>query len=118
LELAAALGLEAAVAFRTVRARPLLIAATGRYPERTPPGVGWFSVLGADAARIAASALESVPVERTRDDAAVRRFHDKTRRALATASAALESSSETGFSGGRVLSREIDAVEVDGGGSP
>jgi hypothetical protein len=109
-----ALGLDASFAYATLGV-PTLVLASGGYPANAPSG-GWYEALGHDAGLLAARALEALPSAGVAKRADVELLHEKARDALASVSAELWTSSERGFSGSRVLPRQLSVTR--GGPTP
>jgi hypothetical protein len=107
------LGLEASQILFEVGAGQRLGLSAGVYPGGAEPAtVGWYELLGRDAARLARAALAVVPEDTEVDGEAVRAHLERARNALAEARAELETTGAQGFAGQRVLRREIRVVEA------
>ena len=105
---------------------PALFASAGLFPlrrgEATSPLTGfqkrqgkapsWYAALGHDAAALARSALRSLPADKVTDAREVEHRHEAAAAALSRAEARLFTTDARGFSGGNVIDRKINVVEV------
>ena len=84
----------------------------GRFPSASRVGtpLTFYEALGHDAASLAKVALRDFPLERVDDAKGVVELHARAERGLSSASAELWSSETRGFSGGRVLARQLTVV--------
>lgn len=70
----------------------------------------WYAALGFDAARLARTALERLPLSDTRDDVQVAELHATARRLLLAARAPLWTSDAQGFDAQGRISRELSIL--------
>ncbi len=113
-----ALGLDAAERIENESQTVETVAlSAGAFPLRetsdrdtSERGVGWFELLGRDAARLARKALEVIPETTASDRQAVRTHHDLARSALASAQATLETTEARGFGRAQIIERSLGVV--------
>ena len=91
---------------------PTLTVASGRFPTQGGSGasIGWYEVLGHDAALLARAALRDFPSERVDEPKAVSKLHARAQAALLAASVELWSTDRRGFEGKTALQRTVRVI--------
>jgi hypothetical protein len=100
-----ALAFDASEAYGTL-GTSAFVPQAGSYPDASPTA-GWYEALGHDAGVLAIRALEALPQSGIARGDDVETLRAKVRDALARASAELWTSAARGFSGARVLPRDV-----------